>query len=68
MAGRDTFKYHLKQGQKVVHRGITNDLERREQEHQQENPEASIQQVGRRTTHEAALQWERHGGKRPYRK
>ena len=68
MAGRDTFKYHLKQGQKVVHRGITNDLERREQEHQQENPETSIRQVGRRTTREAALQWERQGGKRPYRK
>ena len=64
MSERDTYKYHLKEGNKIVHRGITNDLERREQEHQAEHPGAKIQQVGRRTTREAALQWEREGGKR----
>ena len=30
---RDTYKYHFKKGNKIVHTGITNDLERREQEH-----------------------------------
>ena len=49
MAERDTYKYHLKDGGKVVHRGITNDLERRESEHQQEHPGTTISQVGRRT-------------------
>ena len=29
IANRDTCKYHLKDGRRVVHRGITNDLERR---------------------------------------
>jgi len=32
---RDTFKYLYKIGNKIVHGGITNDLDRREQEHQQ---------------------------------
>ena len=67
MANRNIYKYHLKRGQRVVHRGITNNLRRRESEHQQEHPGAKIKQVGRRTTREAALKWERQGGKRPYR-
>ena len=61
---RDTYKYHLKDGKRIVHRGITNDLSRREQEHQFEYPESQIKQVGRRTTREAALEWERTGGKK----
>ncbi len=61
---RDTYKYHLKDGKRIVHRGITNDLSRREQEHQSEYPESQIKQVGRRTTREAALEWERNGGKK----
>ena len=61
---RDTYKYHLRSGGGIVHRGITNDLNRREQEHQTEYPGSQIKQVGRRTTREAALEWERNGGKR----
>ena len=38
MAERDTYKYHLKRGNKVVHRGITNNLQRREAEHQTSSP------------------------------
>lgn len=33
---RDTYKYHFKKGNRIVHIGITNDLERRETEHRQE--------------------------------
>lgn len=61
---RDTFKYHQKAGNKIVHRGITNDLERREQEHQQRWPDSHIDKVGNKTTREGALKWERDGGKR----
>lgn len=68
MAERDTYKYHLKDGHRVVHRGITNDLARREAEHQEEFPNSRIVQIGRRTTREAALDWERRGAKRPYRR
>lgn len=68
MAERDTHKYHLKRGHKVVHRGITYDPVRREVEHQADFPGSRLVQVGRRTTREAALDWERNGGKRPYKK
>jgi predicted GIY-YIG superfamily endonuclease len=61
---RDTYKYHLKDGKQVVYRGITNDLNRRELEHQEQYPETRIKRVGRRTTREAALAWERNGGRR----
>ncbi len=57
---RDTYKYHFKQGHKVVHAGITNDLDRREREHKQKYGDGGhIKQVGRATTRDAALSWER---------
>ena len=62
MGKRDTYKYHLKVGNKIVHGGITDDLERREQEHQAKWPKGHIKQVGRRTTEEAALEWEKENG------
>ena len=49
-------------GNRVVHGGITNDLERREADHQQRWPNSHITQVGRRTTPEAARQWEKDKG------
>lgn len=61
---RDIYKYHLKSGRQIVHRGITNDLSRRKKEHLTKHPGSRIRQVGRRTTREAALEWERNGGKR----
>ena len=56
---RDTYKYQFKVGNKIVHGGITNDLERREREHQEEWPKGHIKQVGRQTTEEAARAWEK---------
>jgi predicted GIY-YIG superfamily endonuclease len=58
----DTYKYYFKVGNKIVHGGITNDLERREQEHHQEWPSGHIVQVGRRTTEDAARDWEGEKG------
>ena len=68
MAERDTYKYQLKEGRKTVYRGITYDLARRATEHRQDFPDARLKQVGRRTNRDAALKWERDGGKRPYSK
>jgi predicted GIY-YIG superfamily endonuclease len=59
---RDTYKYYFKDGRKIVHGGITKDLERREQEHQQKWPKGHIVQVGRCTTEEAAREWEEDKG------
>ena len=47
---RDTYKYQVKVGNKIVHRGVTNDLDRREAEQKARWPNAKIVQVGRRTT------------------
>ena len=57
MNGKDTFKYQLKQGGKVVYRGITNDLNRREAEHQKRYPGTRLEQVGGRVTRSVAIKW-----------
>ena len=61
---RDTYKYHVKIGGKIIYRGITKDIERRSAEHKARRPSSHITQVGRRTTRNKALEWERRGGKR----
>ena len=59
---RDTVKYQGRVGRKIVHGGITKDIERREQEHQQEWPNIKLTQVGNRTTEKAAREWEKKKG------
>ena len=59
MSARTTYKYRFKVGRKVVHSGITNDLERREAEHRRRWPNGRIEQVGGRATREEAWNWER---------
>ena len=59
---RNWYKYKFKVGNKIVHRGITEDLERREQEHRQRWPKGHIVQVGKRTTEDAARKWEEEHG------
>ncbi len=59
---RNTYKYNYKVGNEIVHRGITDDLERRQQEHQQKWPKGHIKQVGHCTTEEAARKWEEDMG------
>lgn len=62
---RDTFKYHFKKGNRIVHTGITNDLDRREQEHKSAYGDSGhITKVGRKTTRDAALRWERDQAKK----
>lgn len=75
MSNRDTNKYELMDGNKVVYVGITNDLERREAEHRSEGMQfTSITKVGNVTTRDAAEKWEEeriatykqsHNGQRP---
>lgn len=63
---RDTYKYHFKIGNRIVHTGITNDIDRREVEHLSEpgRSKGHIKQVGLRTTREAALKWEQEQAKK----
>ena len=62
---RDTYKYQFKVVNKIVHGGITDEMERREQEQQQKWPKGRIKQVGRITTEEAAREWEKEKGYTP---
>ena len=59
MEKRDTTKYVLKDKNEVVYVGITNDLERRTQEHKAEGMKfTSVTKVGNNTTREGASNWE----------
>lgn len=57
-----TLQVQVQNRHEIIHEGITTDLERREQEHQQQCPKGHIKQVGRRTTEEAARKWEKERG------
>lgn len=61
---RNYYRYHFIWRSKVVHRGITKDLERRQIEHRQRWSGGWIKQIGPAVTHETALAWERAGGLR----
>ena len=54
-----TYKYRFKVDGRVVHHGITTDLERREHEHRHRWPDGFIEQVGQPTSHRDAWEWER---------
>ena len=58
MSSRDTFKYHYKVGNKIVHTGITDSLDRREREHQNRWPKGHISQQGHAVTESSAREWE----------
>ena len=59
MTDRKWHKYDFKVKNKIMHSGITTDLERREQEHQDRWPGGHMKKVGRATTEDAAREWEK---------
>ena len=59
---RKTYKYYFKVSKRIVHGGITKDIERREMEHKQKWPNGHIYKVGNITTEEAARKWEKEKG------
>ena len=56
---RNYYRYDFKIGNKIKHSGITNGLDRREQEHQQRWPNGHIKKVGPAVTQDSALEWEK---------
>ena len=58
MSKRDTYKYELTQGNKVVYVGITNDPARREMEHSQDKNFDKMRIVGSASTLDSASQWD----------
>jgi hypothetical protein len=59
MVRRDTYKYQVKIGNKIIHKGITKHLENRGAVCQARWPKSRVVQVGRKTTREAAIVWRR---------
>ena len=56
---RDTYRYRLKDGNKIVYIGTTNDPERRAREHiQQKHKFKTFEVVGPRVTEDSAKKWE----------
>ena len=53
-----TFRYRFLVGSRVMLKGITTDLKRREREHQRRWPAGRIEPVGEATSHEEAWDWE----------
>ena len=62
---RDTSRYHITRGNKILHRGITNDLDRRHTEHKRRyGQDVKIKKIGPKVSRDSALRWERDGGRR----
>lgn len=59
---REWYTYYFKVGNKIVHKGITRNLERREGEHQVFYPDGHIFKVGGSKTEEGARDWEKEQG------
>ena len=55
---RNTYKYELKRGNKVVYAGITNNPARREAEHRQDKSFDKMQVIGRASSREGVEKWE----------
>ena len=71
---RDTFKYVLKNGHKIVYIGTSRNPDRRENEHKNDKKFTHMVIVGNRTTSSGAKKWEEnrlktyrknHSGKNP---
>lgn len=74
MAERDTTRYELRNGNKVVYVGITNDPIRRDQEHAADKNFTKMVPIGPKVTRATAERWEEeriatykqnHQGERP---
>lgn len=59
MPARNTYRYRLKVGDRVILHGFTTDLARRQREHQLRWPEARVEPVGKATSHQEAWEWEK---------
>jgi len=56
---RDHYRYYLKKGRKILYIGITNDPERREEQHRKEGKNFThMHIVGPSVTKESAEKWE----------
>ncbi len=63
MAKREWYTYEFKKGNKILHKGITQDLDRREGEHKSNlDSSGHIRKIGIAKTEISARQWEKDEG------
>lgn len=63
MAKRNWYTYEFKKGNKILHKGITQDVERREEEHKANiNSNGHIKPVGHAKTEKGVRDWEKEQG------
>lgn len=58
MGIKDTHKYVLKDGNKILYVGITDNPQRRESEHRQNKDFQKMEVIGRAVTRQSAEKWE----------
>ncbi|MBR4155493.1 MAG: GIY-YIG nuclease family protein [Bacteroidales bacterium] len=58
MNKRSTYKYVLKDGNKIKYVGITDDPQRRESEHKRDKDFKKMEIIGRAVSRESAEKWE----------
>lgn len=63
---KDTYKYHVKIGQKVIDRGFCLNLIEKENEYKIKYPGCHLDQIGRICSYRSAIKWLHDGGKRSY--
>ena len=64
MAKRNTTRYTLRVGNRIVRRGITDNPPRRAAEHKRDGRSGTMRKEGPKVTRKSALAWERkHKGK-----
>ncbi len=69
MGKRDTYRYRLLKGGKIVHSGITGEPPRREREHRRDGLQFdTLQVVGPAVTRKTALEWEGRPQRKAVRK
>lgn len=56
---RNTYKYVVKRLGRIVYHGVTSDISRREREHKARWSDCKVEQVGKKSTRESALNWRR---------
>jgi len=54
---RDTYRYQVRRKGKLIYRGLTGDMAMATLQHKEKNPDVTVVQVGRVTTHEYGLEW-----------
>ena len=64
MEEKNTYKYVILVGGKIVDKGITYDLHRRACEEAVAYPNGVIKQIGEKTTWEAAQKWQKRAAKK----